>query len=242
VAAVPRSWTAAYTDALPLVRAPDEGTDSAKETNKAHSSGDSTPWELVLAFALTKIAHCCVCSAFVYLLLVLLTLLATPFPPCVTLFDSCECSCQVVDGDNPDTSSTYHPGAPGRITLDGWSLAQNGASLRTVRPYEDGRASLCGVCPIEANGQPWPRCAKLAHPTLASDPVANQTADTSCYRPSCSAGVTAFLKNPSSDYKWARTLGARLCALENGLDADTRRACNIAVLKRTPGHRWPAMC
>jgi len=203
------------------------------------------PASVVAAYCCTRIGHALIFLTVLYALLLLLTLWATPFPPCVTIFRDCHCSCQVTDPRYPDQSSVYHPAAPGRLELDGWFMNEHSASYRTLRPYVDGYASLCGACPVTADGQAWPKCSRAAaaQDAPSASEGTNLTRDLSCYRQKCVDAVSTFLKSDThktTHYVHARTLGGRLCELQSGIN--NHPDCHIDVLSKTAGHNWPQNC
>jgi hypothetical protein len=226
-------------DAFYQVAGPTDAELPLAGAKRAPPTVSNRPRKQLMVYLCTRLCHGCAFVFFAYLMLALLSLYATPFPACVTIFDSCDCSCQVVDGDNPDNPSVYHPAAPGRLSLGGALMDRHATAYRTLRPGGDGDASLCGACPITADGVPYERCRVLAEAQTLQLPLLNGTQDLSCYRQACATAITEFLQTDVSAYRLATTLQDRLCAIKSKvIHSVTDDPCNINVLSMTPGHRW----
>ena len=126
VVKAPESWKRAYG------RVGDPADGPLLSGGKGPAPTRRATVRILIVYASTKVAHALVALAFAYLLLIMMTVYAQPFPACAALFDSCECSCQVVDGDDVESASVYHPAAPSRTTLDGWKVEGSSAAHRAM--------------------------------------------------------------------------------------------------------------
>lgn len=138
-------------------------------------------WAAFGCILLCRVFTACFC---VYCLLVLASLLTSPFGACATLTNRCECSC-VVSMPNDEWNYFYHAGAN---TQD--------VQVRTVRPATSDDESLCGVCEPD-----WEECRQRAQDQMWPPPVGahlNASYWLTCYRRECVAAVRQVYGEPLS--------------------------------------------
>ena len=131
-----------------------------------------------LAFSGILMCRCCMLLVVVYTVLVLASLLTSPFGFCATITGRCTCSCEIAMPGN-EWQAFYHPAAN---TLE--------VKRRSVRPSTVDDTDLCGVC--EAS---WPACREAAEAQgyFPHTPVhSNISTWLTCYTPACVTSVRAY--------------------------------------------------
>lgn len=142
-------------------------------------------WREWAAFFSILLCRIMLFFGFIYTLLVVASLLTSPFGFCASLTNRCECSC-VVAMPNKEWEEFYHPGGN---SLD--------VQVRTVRPATADDESLCGVC------EPgWPECVKQAKEQAFPAPIGafqNASQWLTCYLPQCEAAIRQTYGEPLSN-------------------------------------------